>query len=541
MGRQSAVSHNFARLQKNSVPRSQFNLSHGHKTTLDAGWLVPILCMEALPGDSISCRMSALARLATPLKPLMDNIHIDVHYFAIPNRILWENWVRMMGERDNPDDSIDYQMPSFPPVPGGVSDPDADPAGGNSAGLLANYLGIPAGVDGTTTTITSLPFRAYNMIWNEWYRSQDLQDSEHIEKGDSELVLSNFKMLPRNKRHDYFTSCMPYPMKGDMPVVPIFPDMPLETVGDGVPEFEVDGHSGTFALQALETEPLDARLSSATTASGSLRWSDPKLQVNLSEASTISINQLRESFQIQRMLERDMRGGTRYQELLLSHFGVLSPDARMQRPEYLGGSTSYVNFHSVPQTQASDTTGNDQSPQGNLAAFATSSMNSHGFTKSFTEHCYVLGICSIRADLNYQQGLNRMWSRQTRYDFYWPSLSHLGEQEVYSKEIFCSTVEPERNDEVFGYNERFSEYRFMPSKITGKMQSASETSLDIWHVAQDFALRPVLGDEFIRENPPIDRVIATPEEPQFILDSWFNIKAARPMPMYGTPGYIDHF
>lgn len=542
MSRQLTTSHNFAKLQRNSVPRSQFDLSHGHKTTLDAGWLYPLLCMEALPGDTISVRTTALARLATPIKPLMDNIFIDWHYFAVPKRLLWTAWVNMMGERENPDDSIDFEVPV---LQGGIaSDPDGDPAGFaiTSPALLMNIFGIPAGVDGANVKINSLPFRGYNLIWNEWYRAQDIQNSINVPKGDGPDIPQQFNMQPRNKRHDYFTSCMPYPQKGDMPTIPIFPDMPLETVGDGIPEFSITGHTGTFKLQGLTTEPLDARLDSATTVNGSLQWADPKLQVNLSDASTITINQLRESFQIQRMLERDMRGGTRYQELLLSHFGVLSPDARMQRPEYLGGGSSYVNFHTVPQTQASDPEGSEQSPQGNLAAFATSSVNNQGFTKSFTEHCYVYAICSIRADLNYQQGLHRMWSRSTRYDFYWPSLSHLGEQEVYSKELWCSsTTEPERNDEIFGYNERYSEYRYMPSKITGKMQSASTASLDIWHVAQDFTQRPVLNDSFIRENPPIDRVIATPDEPQFIMDAWFNIKAARPMPMYGTPGYIDHF
>ena len=513
------MEHQFSEVPKATIERSSFDRSHGVKTTFDAGYLVPILVDEALPGDTFNTNMTAFARMATPIFPIMDNVYMDTHFFAVPIRLIWDNWKKFNGEQINPGDSIDYTVPQM-----------SAPGDGYDNQSLSDYMGIPTGVN--TITHNSLWHRAYNLIWNEWFRDQNLQDSVTVDKDDGPDAANQYQLLKRGKRHDYFTSCLPWPQKGDSVDLPLGQSAIVKY--DAISGSSVDNKFVVSEPQATGREWAygnTAGVRTGTLADGSLN----NLYADLSEATSATINQLREAFQIQKLLERDARGGTRYTEIVKSHFGVTSPDARLQRPEYLGGGSTPVNVTPIEQTSSTDAT----SPQGNLAAMATASLTNHGFTKSFTEHCVILGLVSVRADLTYQQGLNRMFSRQTRYDFYWPALSHIGEQAVLNKEIYADGTAADEN--VFGYQERYAEYRYKPSMITGKFRSNDAQSLDAWHLSQEFSSLPGLNSTFIEENPPLDRVIAVPSEPHFIFDSYISMKCARPMPVYSVPGKIDHF
>jgi len=519
-------SHVFSQVPKAEIPRSSFDRSHGHKTTFDAGLLVPVFVDEALPGDTFNLKMTGFARLATPIFPIMDNMYMETHYFSVPMRLVWDNWQKFNGEQKNPGDSTDFIIPQM-----------VSPTGGYAVNSLSDYMGLPTGIAGISHS--ALWHRAYNLVWNEWFRDQNLQNSLPVPTGDGPDLPADYTLQRRGKRHDYFTSCLPWPQKGPGVQIPLGGQAPI--YGDPVTsQLNVKG-SGSAVTRMVYGATGNSFGPAAATgfANGDtihLSGTQPGLYADLSAATAATINSLRQAFQIQKIFERDARGGTRYTELIRSHFGVTSPDARLQRPEYLGGGSTPVNVSPIPQTSGTNT----ESPQGNLAAVGTSLLQDHGFTTSFTEHCLIIGVVSVRADLTYQQGLNRMWSRKTRFDFYWPALSHIGEQAVLQKEIYSTGVAAQ-DDKVFGYQERFAEYRYKPSIITGLFRSNAAQSLDSWHLAQQFTTAPVLSADFIVENPPVDRVIAVPSEPHFLFDSQFTIRCARPMPVYGVPGLIDHF
>ncbi len=514
----------FAQIPAPEIQRSKFNRSSGLKTAFNVGDLVPVFVDEALPGDTFSLKPTFFGRIATLIKPVMENIYLDCFFFAVPIRLVWDNWQKFNGEQVNPGDSTTFLVPQVV-----ASDP---------AGFLENslydYMGIPTKVP--ALSVSAFWTRSYNLIWNEWFRDENLQNSLTVDRDDGPDTEADYTVQKRGKRHDYFTSSLPFPQKGTAVSLPLGTSAPVVSSGDKIPQFDY----GNQTLKHLIVEDSAAKSVAGetrpTTGDGILRWNAPKLEADLSTATAATINELREAFQLQRLFERDARGGTRYTEVLKAHFGVSSPDQRLQRPEFLGGATTRLMVNQVAATSQST------SVQANLAAFGTFGESGGGWTKSFVEHCVLIGMVSVRADLNYQQGLDRMWSRRTRFDFYWPALAHLGEQSVLNKEIFAQgSGDPTADDAVFGYQERFAEYRFKPSKVTAEMRSNHTLPLDIWHLAQDFSALPVLNASFIVEAPPMSRIIAVINEADIILDSYFDLQCARPMPVYSVPGLIDHF
>jgi hypothetical protein len=526
----SVMKHRFSNVPDVEIPRSSFNRSHGLKTTFDAGFLVPVFLDEALPGDTFNLRMSAFTRLTTPFYPVMDNMFLDTFFFAVPYRLIWDHWQNFCGERyPDPDSSIDYVIPII------------DDAGNMSSQTLWDYFGLPIKVT-DVFDVSALPFRAYNLIWNEFFRDQNLQDSLPFgglnNRDDGPDTIANYSVLRRGKRHDYFTSCLPWLQKGEAVELSLGNDVPVYGIGVAggfatgplTPVYETNGTgadtyasytgSAVYPNVVVEEDPNNTGY--------------PNIWADLSGATVTTVNEMRMAFQVQRILERDSRAGSRYTEIIESHFGVHSDDARLQRPEYLGGGTSPVMLHPVART--------DSQP-GILGAIGVSGLNGHGFTKSFTEHCLVIGLANVRADLTYQEGVDRMWSRETRYDFFWPSFANLGEQAVLNKEIYIdhTTIADGSMDDVFGYQERYAEYRYKPSRICGKFRSTDTLPLDAWHLGIEFGSQPTLDDTFIQDNPPVDRVIRVPTEPHFLMDAYFNFECVRPMPVYSVPGNIDRF
>lgn len=520
------ANHNFAQVPAVDIPRSSFNRGFTHKTTFDAGLLIPIFCDEVLPGDTFNLNTTIFGRVATLLRPFMDNLYLDLQYFFVPGRLLWSNWQKFNGERRNPADSTDFLVPTM-----------TAPAGGYANGTIFDYLGLPTQVAGVVHS--ALPLRAYNLIYNEWYRDQNLINSAPNIVADSGDTAADYPLRRRGKRHDYFTSCLPFPQKGPSVPLPITGNAPVRGIG-------LTGSPAPVSTSLSVRETNGTRTLPYAANPGSLTWIEydgpssgtvkPQIFADLSAVTAATINQLRQAFQVQRIYERDARGGTRYIEILKAHFGVESPDARLQRPEYLGGSSTRINVNPIAQTSA---TVGGQTPLATLSAMGTVAVYETGFVKSFVEHGYILGLASVRADLTYQQGLHRMWSRSTRFDFYWPALSHIGEQAVLNKEIYAQGTAAD--NDVFGYQERHAEYRYKPSQITGQFRSNFAQTLHDWHLAQNFASLPLLNQTFIEENPPVDRVVAVPTFPDIICDIAFDLKCARPMPTYSVPGMIDHF
>ena len=551
----SVMKHLFSQIPKAQISRSVFDRSHGWKSTFDSGYLVPFLVDEVLPGDSYKVKFNFLARLSTPIVPTMDNLFLDTFYFFVPYRLLWKHWEEFNGEQKYPGASTDYLVPQT----------TAPADKGFPVGSLEDYFGLPTGVKGIKAN--ELAARAYALIWNEWFRDENLQNPinlstyaeiatasglDDVGLGDAGFTGSH-KLLRRGKRHDYFTSALPWPQKGPgveiglAGTAPISGSVPVNLYSlqsydpdVGNPRKNtilsniVGVHSGTGVYSPNSSQ---SALAGSSVGTASLAFTGT---ADLSTSTAATINSLRQAFQVQKLYERDARGGTRYTEILRSHFGVVSPDSRLQRPEYLGGSESPVIINPVVQNSATGATG-AETPQGNLAAYGLASSTSakHGFTKSFVEHGIIIGLLNVRADLTYQQGIPRMFSRRTRFDFYWPVLAHLGEQAILNKEIYAQGNA--KDDEVFGYQERYAEYRYFPSMITGKLRSTDPQSLDVWHLSQKFDSLPTLSAQFIQDDPPVKRILAVQDEPQFIIDSYVEMKCARPMPVYGVPGLVDHF
>lgn len=542
------------------MSRSRFDRSSSYKTTFNVGDLIPFYVDEVLPGDTFSVDTSKVVRMQTLLTPLMDNIYLDTYFFFVPNRLTWEHWREMMGENRQSAwlPTVEYTVPQL-----------TSPAGGWSVGSIADYFGIPTGVAGLS--VNALPFRAYALICNEWFRDENLTDPLNIPVSDATVAGSNGNVYQTDvvkggkpfraaKYHDYFTSCLPAPQKGPDVTIQLEQATRLPVIASGtwgsqsvistdpIQLSRSPSHADRNAwpiqanLDFQHADPGDLRVGMANSPSpaGTYQNMYPVnlWAVNDGHAAVATINQLRMAFQIQKLYERDARGGTRYIEILKSHFGVTSPDARLQRPEYLGGSRIPINVNQVVQSSSTESNG---TPQGNTAAYSLTVDSHSEFTKSFVEHGFLIGLMVARYDHSYQQGLERFWSRKDRFDYYWPVFANIGEQAVKNREIFAQgTAEDE---EVFGYQEAWADYRYRPSRVTGEMRSQYAQSLDVWHLADDYDSLPSLSDEWIREDfSTVNRVLAVSDNvsAQLFCDIFIRCLATRPMPLYSIPGLIDH-
>lgn len=537
---------NFAMVPRSDVPRSTFQSEYTHKTTFDVGKLIPIHIDEVLPGDVHNGTLHIFARLNNLLFPLMDNLEVETFFFFVPSRILWTNWVKFMGQQDSPGDSIAYTIPQV-----------VSATGGFLVGSIYDYFGLPtvgqvqAGQD---VSVNALPFRGYNAIYNQWFRDENLVTALATNTGDGPDALANYNIQPRAKKHDYFTSCLPWPLKGGVEVpLPISGQAVVKTQAtanfSGVQEpahmTRADGSglptSGPAPIghgSGAASEHLMAITGLTGTPAAGEKYYFNNLYADLTTATGATINAMRLAVATQQFLEKDARGGTRYTELLKNHFGVEPEDARLQRPEYIGGGKSTIHTQAIPQTSATGLTGGT-TPVGALTGQAVAA-GEHRFMYHATEHGYIIGLVNVCADITYQQGLHKMWQRTTRYDFYWPTFANLGEQAVKMSEIYC-TGNPTNDDTIFGYQERWAEYRYRPSRISGLFRSTSTGNIDEWHLAEQFLSAPALNSTFIQQTIPASRVLAagaTANGMQILFDSVFNIKTTRPIPTYSVPGLL---
>lgn len=564
----------FAQAPQVDIQRSTFDRSSGHKTTFNAGKLVPIYIDEVLPGDTFEMSTSAIIRGSTPIFPVMDNANLDIYFFFVPNRLVWDHWKEFNGENTTSkwEQTVEYSIPQMaPPLSTGTI-----PTAGWEKGTLADYMGIPTGVGPGASqtnpeyTVNHLPFRAYCLIWNEWFRDQNLQDPVLIDTGDSQTngrhlipegnsitfenqaALQGANLLPVNKYFDYFTGALPEPQKGPDVLLPLGSTAPVITMTTDVANVTGNSPNLRFVSNGEISQQSNVVITPTGTGKGTLNYTGgnagpingklipSNLYANLEEATSATINELRLAFQLQKLYERDARGGTRYIEIIKSHFGVTSPDARLQRPEYLGGERIPINIDQVIQTSG---TMEGTTPQGNTGAYSLTGNQGSYFKHSFVEHGYVLGLACVRTEHTYQQGLEKIWNRKNRFDFYWPALANIGEQAILNKEIYLQAIGT-INEQAFGYQEAWAEYRYKPSRVSSAFRSNIKTgSLDAWHYADYYEALPVLSAEWIQETyKNVDRTLAVQStlEDQYIADFWFKCTCTRPMPIYSIPGLIDH-